>query len=43
MNDNLMNKKNAISPLEYKLNKERLNKMGYSPEHKNVVLSAKFP
>ena len=35
-------KKVSISPLEYKLNKERLNALGYSPENKNVIIAPKF-
>jgi len=35
-------RKLAILPLEYKLNKERLDKLGISPENKNVLIMPKF-
>jgi len=40
--EKLQLKKVSISPLEYKLNKERLNALGFSPENNNVIIAPKF-
>lgn len=33
---------NAMSPIEYQMNKDKLNSLGYSPENKNIILKSKY-
>jgi hypothetical protein len=41
-NEIAQKKKNSILPLEYKVNKQKLEQLGYSPEKNNLTIVGKF-
>jgi hypothetical protein len=41
-NESMLLDKLTIHPLEYKLNKERLERMGISPSDENLIILPKF-